>query len=118
MNLEIRSFADAGNLEKERLVLRVLSDTDLGQYAVLRSRIGSSRGPTSGRKRAYWFPDGDIKSGDLVVLYTKMGIRGEKPLTGGGTAHFFYWGSETPLWTGEHCAVLLSVSDWEYSIPT
>lgn len=118
MRLEIRSFADAGNLEKERLILRVSSDTDIGEYAVLRSGTGSSGSPTSGRKMAYWFPDVNVNAGDIVVLYSKKGTRSEKPLTEGRTAHFFYWGSSTPLWVPGRCAVVLLVSDWEYKLPT
>jgi hypothetical protein len=114
MKLELRSIAAPGDLGKERLVLKALSDMDVGDYAVLRSGIGDSGGPTSGRKRAYWFPDVSVKAGDTVVLYTKTGKRSKKTLDNGGTAHFFYWGSETPLWDEKHCAVLLLVSEWEY----
>jgi len=114
MKLELRSIAAPGDLGKERLVLKALADTDVGEYAVLWSGIGSSGGPTSGRKRAYWFPDVDVKVGDSVVLYTKKGNRSKKTLDGGTTAHFFYWGSENPLWDENHYAVLLFVSDWEY----
>jgi hypothetical protein len=70
MNLDIRSFADAGNYPKERLVINVLRDTDIGEYAVLCSPVGSDGNPTPGGKIAYWFPDGDVKAGDIVVLYT------------------------------------------------
>lgn len=114
MKLKLRSIAAPGNFENERLILKALSDTDVGEYAVLWSGIGSLGGPTSGRKRAYWFPDADVSAGDTVVLYTKKGERSKKPLDAGGTAHFFYWGSETPLWDENHCAVLIFVSEWEY----
>lgn len=114
MKLKLRSVAAPGDLEKERLVLDATLDTDVGDYAVLWSGIGSSGGPTSGRKRAYWFPDVSVKAGDVVVLYTKKGERGKKTLDAGGTAHFFYWGRESPLWDDSHCAVLLLVSEWNY----
>lgn len=114
MKLQIRSIAAPGDIEKERLVLKATSDADVGDYAVLWSGISTSGGPTSGRKRAYWFPDVIVRAGDTVVLYTKKGERGKKALDSGGTAHFFYWGNETPLWDENHCAVLLLVSEWNY----
>lgn len=115
MSLEIRSFANPGDLDKERIVLKALSDTDVGDYAVLRSGLAKDGGPTSGRKRAYWFPDSNVKAGDLVVLYTKKGTQRQKPIEAGGTAHFFYWGSDAPLWDKSHCAVLVLVSEWDYA---
>lgn len=114
MKLKIRSIAGPGDIKKERLVLKAESDANVGDYAVLWSGIGSADGPTSGRKRAYWFPDVAVRAGDIVVLYTKKGERSNKALDGGSTAHFFYWGSETPLWDQNHCAVVLFVAEWDY----
>lgn len=119
MNLEIRSFAGVGDLQKERIVLKALADLDVGDYAILRSGVGSSgRTPTSGRKIAYWFPDEDVQANDLVVLYTKKGSRSTKPIEGGGTAYFFYWGRDEALWNDDKSgAVLLEVSAWQFEAP-
>jgi hypothetical protein len=119
MKLEIRSFTEAGNPLKERVILRALGDIDIGDYAVFYSGVSrSGDAPTSGRKSAYWFPDREVKGGDLVVLYTKKGSSGTKPLTGGRTAHFFYWGKDNSLWgDSEHCAVLISIAEWDSRIP-
>ena len=119
MNLEIRSFADVGDLSKERIILKALMDLDIGGYAVLRSAVGSSgRTPTSGRKIAYWLPDEEIKANDLVILYTKRGSRSAKPMERGGTAYFFYWGREEVLWNDDKFgAVLLEISDWHFEVP-
>ena len=38
MQLELKSFADAGVLDKERLIIRVLADVNIGCYVVLRSK--------------------------------------------------------------------------------
>jgi len=112
VNAEISSFADAGDIEKERLVIRILKDLDIGDYVVLCSSLFDGDHVTSGPKKAYWFPDGDVKSGDLVILYTKRGNSATKPLEGGRTAYFYYWRQERPLWDGEHAAVLLEVANW------
>ena len=66
----IGSFADPGNLQKERIVLRVRADIDLGEYAVFCSPVSSDGNPTAGHAIACWFPDALVKSGDLVVPYT------------------------------------------------
>jgi hypothetical protein len=120
MILEIRSFADAGNLEKERLVLRATADTDIGNYAIFRSKRASNGKPISGSKNAYWFPDIDVSEGDLVVLYTRAGTARRKTLTNGKTAHFYYWNQKTSFWGEDknNIAVLIQTGDWVSRAPT
>lgn len=113
MKLKISSYADAGDFQKERVIFKASLDMELGEYAVFCSSLSSSGGVTSGRKTAYWFPDGAIKKDDLVVLYTKRGSSSTKELAGTRTAHFFYWGDDHALWGGAgNVAVLLHVSEW------
>ncbi|MGA9765749.1 MAG: hypothetical protein WBQ49_13890 [Rhodomicrobium sp.] len=113
MKLKISSFSDAGNQQKERLIIKLNADIEIGEYVVFCSRTSSDGNPTSGRKIAYWFPDGSIQSGDLVILYTKQGNTSTKELSDGRTAHFFYWGEGEALWDNyQNTAVILRVSDW------
>jgi hypothetical protein len=117
MKLQIRSFADVGIQDKERLIVGVLSDLDIGGFAVFCSHLSSTGSPTSGRKSAYWFPDRGVKQGDLVVLYTKKGKTSTKELESGHTAHFFYWGLGESIWTEQNSAVLLEIKDWIHKAP-
>jgi len=114
MRLKLQSLSDRGQPRRERLVLKVVADTDVGEYAVLRA-FQESGAPTDLIDGAYWFPDKHVRAGDLVVLYTKPGSPSEKDLLSGATAHFFYWGEEDPLWeTRRYCPVLLHVDDWHH----
>jgi hypothetical protein len=113
MKLEITSYSDAGNSGKERLILKALSDVDIGDYIIFCSHVSNSGGPVAGRKTAYWFPDEKLKTGDLLALYTKKGADSKKKISGDRTAHFYYWGLETTIWGGSgNVAVLLLTSDW------
>ena len=116
MMLEITSFADPGVIENERLVVKVLSDLDIGSYAVLLSGVSDAKTPISGRKTAYWFPDQEVKSGDLIVLYTKSGTRSKKEIANGHTAHFYYWGLKEPIWGTLRTAVILRVAEWIHRV--
>jgi hypothetical protein len=119
MQLEIKSFADVGDLARERLVLRALDDIDIGTYMILRSKADSSGNPLSGLKTAYWLPDIRINKGDLVVLYTKTGKAGKKILESGRTAHFYYWHQSNTLWEAEkkNTAVVLLTESWAAKSP-
>jgi len=113
--LRILSFADVGNLDKERIALIADTDLTVGDYAVFLSKVTASGKVTSGHKQAFWFPDGDVKEGDMVVLYSKKGVSATKELPDGQTAHFFYWGMTAPMWTSDKvAAVVLHVESWDF----
>jgi hypothetical protein len=114
MRVKIASIADRADLDKERIVMKVLSDTDIGSYAVFNAEVQNGV-VTTGVQDVFWFPDKKVSEGDFVVLYTKRGKQSEKKLhVGGKMTHFFYWGSSTPKWkTGGTAPVLLFISEWE-----
>ncbi len=117
MNVELRSIADKGNLEKERLTLRVLADVNIGEYLLIRA-IHSGGSLTNGVKDCYWFPDKLVDKGDLIVLYTKAGTQSSRELEGGNTAHFFYLSLERPIWNSAGiAAVLMHGQNWEAKTP-
>jgi len=118
MKIRITSFADAGNFQQERIVMKAESDLDLGQYAIFCTAVSSDGGATAGRKTAFWFPDGEVKKDDLVVLYSKKGNSSTKDLSEGRTARFFYWGDDKAMWGGAgNGAVLLRVAEWSKKVP-
>ncbi len=113
MNIEIKSIADKGDLKKERLVLRVKQDANVGYFLMLRTGFSGGQ-MTTGVTHTFWFPDKDVKAGDLVVLYSKAGTANEKVLDRGAKAHFFYWGQSSALWgTDDRGAVLVHAPDWQ-----
>ena len=117
MKMHIKSIADKGNNSKERLVLRVASDTDVGDYLVIQAGFQNGE-VTIGAYHTYWFPYKDVSQGDLVVLYTKSGKDNEKLLKSGRKAHFFYWGLDSAIWDRrDRAPVLLNAPEWESKDP-
>lgn len=112
MKIEIRYVSDKGALGKERLVLHVVADTDIGDYLVLQTGFNDGC-VTIATFETYWFPYKAVSAGDLVVLYTRSGTKTQKDLKGGRTAHFFYWGLTFPIWDREDRAlVVLHAPEW------
>jgi hypothetical protein len=113
MILRITAIADRGDQVKERVVLKASSDTDIGRFAIFRSRVENKQ-VTVAISDVFWFPDKTVKSGDLVVLYTKDGTSGERVLKSGSTAHFFYWSKTERMWSGsQYAPVLVHTTEWE-----
>lgn len=117
MKIKIQSIADKGNFEKERLVLKVVSDTDIGDYLVLQTGFHNGE-VTIGAHQTYWFPYKSVSAGDLVVLYTKSGKENEKELKQGKTAHFFYWGLGKEIWNrSDRAPVVMHAPEWASKAP-
>lgn len=117
MKIEIKSVADKGNPDKERLVLKVVGDTDIGNYLVMQTGY-SGEEVTVGVLRAMWFTYKDLSVGDLVVIYSKSGKQSEKAIEGGKKAHFYYWSAGTAIWNSDNVApVVLYAPEWESKTP-
>lgn len=113
MNLELRSVANRGDIERERITFRVTADVDVGDFVVMQSGYVDGE-VTTDIHHSFWFAYKPIEKGDLVVLYTKSGNMSSRPLKQRGLVHFFYWGLDMPIWQHEdRAAVLLAAPTWQ-----
>lgn len=112
MKLKLTSIREKGEAAKERIVMKVESPGNVGEYILLQAgfRDGSV---TTAVFDTFWFPDKQVSSGDYVVLYTKAGQSSHKPFKD-VTSHFFYWGKSSPIWgEADKSAVLMHAPTWE-----
>lgn len=113
MNLELRSIIAPGDLKKERITLRALSNLEIGDYIVART-IFVNGSPSTYFDHAIWFPYKQVSKGDLVVLYTKNGADSEKKLSDGSIVHFFYFDLDETIWdNSRYGAIVLNTPSWE-----
>lgn len=118
MNIKVSSIADRGVSAKERLVLKVIRDCDIGEFAIFKA-AARDRIVTSDVRNVFWFPDKRVVAGDLVVLYTKAGTPSDKALQDGRTAYFFYLAAGGTIWNEDDAAaVVLHVSEWISFFPS
>lgn len=118
MKVKIRAIRDPGVPEKERLVLEVVQDDDIGHYAVFHTRVTGPGRVSSRIQKAYWFPDKQVRSGDVVSLYTKKGRDNERRNADDSTSHFFYWNLDAPLWVDKNVTAVLASLQWEIASRT
>lgn len=112
MKLKVTAIREAGNLEKERIVMKAESSLDVGEYVLLQTGFREDSVNTS-VFTAYWFPDKEVSAGDYVILYTKSGRASERDFND-VQSHFFYWGKSEPIWDKKsRAAVLLHAPDWD-----
>jgi len=106
MKLALRSIADLGDIEKERITLLVEADCDVGDYLIAHTGL-KGEDLTTDIQHAFWFPYKKVKKGDLVVIYTKRGELRQNTLKSGKQAHFYYWGLAMSIWQTQNSAAVL-----------
>jgi hypothetical protein len=118
MNIEIVGIRNADELERERIVLRAVGDTDIGDYLVIRVHTKDDAVRAGRMLDCYWFRDKLVQAGDLIVLYSKAGSAREKRNDDESTTHFFYWGLSQACWSEPNsAAVLMRLREWESHFP-
>lgn len=115
MTIEIRYVKDAGNLAKERVVLKVTANDDIGRYILFDTAYFENGSVSNEIRHPLWFPDKKINAGDLVVAYTKSGTDSETKNENGTTSHFFYMNKNKTIWRNESndCVVLIEAKAWQ-----
>ena len=115
MKIKIRDLIDAGIPNQERIVIDVLENTDIGQYALSSVRVSAKPdGYFTVPNSFYWFPDGPVKKGDVVVLYTKSGARSTTNNQDRSTSHFYYWGNPNTIFTDQPTIPVLLEMTWSF----
>ena len=105
MKAKITAIRHEGKLSDERLVIKVETACNIGEFLVLHTGYRGDS-VTTRIVDTFWFPDKEVDAGDLVVLYTKTGTNSEKK-DEKNKSHFFYWGKSSPVWNMESTAAVL-----------
>jgi hypothetical protein len=115
MSIEIKYVKDAGIMKKERIVLKVKSDDDVGRYLLFDTTYVDTNKVSNKVRHSYWFPDKPVKKNDVVVVYTKAGDNIARLNSDGTETHFFYIGLSESIWNIDgDCAVLLEIDKWQF----
>ena len=111
MDLRIKRIVNGGDYNGERVVISVRNTVDIGQFILACTRrLGDSI--SSKIRNPLWFPDQEMNEGDLVVVYSKKGVKWIKENEDGTRTYFLYWNHENSVWNNGDIPVLLKIGDW------
>ncbi|EKN5106719.1 TPA: hypothetical protein P0N76_000229 [Yersinia enterocolitica] len=115
MTIEIKYVKDAGDIKKERLVLKVVSDDQIGNYVTFDTTYFDDGTVSNSMRHSFWFPDREVKENDLIIVYTRNGQDSRVENKNGTTSHFFYMGLDKSIWNKDgDCAVLMKIASWQH----
>ncbi len=113
MKIEISSFKDLGDKEKERVILYVKEDTELGDFILSTSVSNPNNTISSSITNIYWLPNQKVKAGDLVIVYTKKGTKKKIDNEDGSSSYFYYWGITNTLQSIKDVTAVLFETQWQ-----
>lgn len=114
MKLKIQTIKDPGIKEKERIVISVLADINLGDYLIAKTYSLKDERISAELEDTMWFPDQDLKQGDQVVVYTKAGEKNKITNSDGSTSYFYYWELSNPLGKEENAGAIIFEVNWDF----
>lgn len=116
MKFKVRGVRDPGDLAKERVVIEIMDDGNLGTLILASTKQQSPNRVSARIKNPYWVPDQEAKKGDLLVVYTKAGGRNSRENDDGSSSYFFYLGSEKALYEQpDQTVTVFSISSWRFA---
>ena len=110
--MKILYVKNAGDDTKERIILEVQNDCDIGTY-ILFDTTYEGEYISDKVRHSFWLPNKKVKAGDKIIIYTKQGEEKHKINNSGNNSYFFYWGLDITVWNKEEdCAVLIKIDDY------
>jgi len=114
MKLKMTKIVDYGTHDSEKILIDVLEEANL-RYYLVRDTTFSTKDTISNKwTHVHKFLNQIVKTGDKVVLYTKIGTNSKKELANGNIEYTYYWGLGSSVWNNDgDVAVLYEISTWE-----
>ena len=113
MDLRIDEVKGHGDASEERVLLTVLNDCNLQYYMISDCTYSGSK-ISNKHRHSKWFSSLEVKSGDRVVLYTRVGKTNKTVSDSGVTWHKIFWNLKTPVWNDDgDGAILIRIRSWD-----
>lgn len=111
MKLQIYRIHSRGDSETECVVLGVIDDCNVQDYVLMDSSKHLNSLYLNTDRHNYWFPNVELKRGDVVFLWTCKGTNTAETKDGVTCLHL-YWGKSGTVWHNEgDVALLFHVAD-------
>ena len=114
MKIRFDRIIDNGNAENERLLFTVLEPCNLGNYVIALAQKLVDHRISSRLENVKWLEDADLKTQDIVVIYTHRKGEGIKSIhnDSGQTSYFAFWNLSNALTDMEDKSVVYFETSW------
>ncbi|MCQ2336009.1 MAG: hypothetical protein MJ010_02365 [Paludibacteraceae bacterium] len=107
MEVKILKLADKGDIQNERLILKVVNSCNLGWFIVMDNTYNDNDVISNLWRHVYILPSIEAKEGDFVWLYTKQGSYRQRGNDSGTTTFEMFWGMDCAIWNADQDEVHL-----------
>ncbi|MDE1645497.1 hypothetical protein [Klebsiella pneumoniae] len=110
MSLKIHGVKNAGEVGKEKLIIKVTADCNLINFMVIDCTYDDEGQSSNKHRHVYMFPEKEVNVGEYIILYTGSGTdrTGVWNRDNDTVTHRFYWGLDTTVWNedGDEALIL------------
>ncbi|HEX8620946.1 MAG TPA: hypothetical protein VF718_03175 [Allosphingosinicella sp.] len=116
MDVQINTIRKEGDASEEYILLDVLADCDIGEYLIADNTFTDKGNVSNKLRHVYWFPDKQVKKGELVSLRTGKGKNTTTTNNNGIKVHRFYWNLGSPVWNDDNAdaGILMHILEWSH----
>lgn len=114
MKIKFSRILDSGSEENERLLFTVLEPCNLGNYIIALAKKKGKKSISSELECVKWLNDVDVKTDDIVVVYTRRQGDGVKKLQNADekVSYFQFWNLKDTLKTFSGYSVVCFETIW------
>lgn len=121
-SFELLGIRDAGDITKERVLMRALEPVSLQNYLATNSKTTTDGKLEILNDKVFWFPIVSVNAGEYIRLYTREGSY-QKTEGRYGEAlavyHNFYWNQSNSIWgegTKSNSFTIFKISSWSTAL--
>ena len=100
------------NTSEERIILKVNEDCLLNFYFIFNTKKLPNDKISKSVKHPFWLPKKEVKKGDLVVIYSKIGTSSFKVNDDKTSSYFYYRNFESPILIDDEIVLVVELNTW------
>ncbi len=113
MKVSVRSIHGHGKANEEYVILDVKQDCNAHHYILADTTYTGENTISNKYRHVHRFAKADLKAGDIIVLYTRVGKSTSEKKGNGSTIYYRYWNLKTAVWNDDgDGAILFQINDW------
>ena len=120
MDLKITLVGGQGDEKVEYVALQAKKDCNLSSYMIFDNTYTSDGSASNKHRHVFTFPNWEVKKDEIIILFTKSGVKTRGKTKDGKPVSYFYWGLKSSVWNegGDKVHLIKAESAISFNVPS